>query len=74
MNLREVETETRYTNELYKKTFWFSAFRGRYYRIRRKFLYILTGFMFVMALTVSFWTDRFELIVYFRSSAILCDT
>ena len=52
-----VEVETKYTYESYKQYYWFSLFRGKYYRYGKVVFHFFTALAIVIAILSFAWLD-----------------
>lgn len=52
-----IEIETKYTYESYKQYYWFSLFRGKYYRYGKAIFHFFTALALVIAILSFTWLD-----------------
>ena len=67
-----IEFETKYTYESYKQYYWFSLFRGKYYRYGKATLPLITVLMIALAILSFTWIDSILFAVISTVAAVIC--
>jgi len=67
-----VEFETKYTYERYKQYYWFSLFRGKYYRYSKATFPFITALMIALAILSFTWIDSILSAVISTVATVIC--